>query len=285
MKLYKRILLRLAVPLPDPLYLKLVYFIKMKGYLNLKKPISYNEKLNWLKIHDRKPQYKAVVDKYEAKRIASELIGEEYIIPTYGVWDNFDSIDFSKLPEEFVLKTTHDSGGVVIVRGSNKADKTIIKRKIDESLRKNYYYDFREWPYKNIKPRIIAEKVISETIPIDYKFFVFNGEIDSVMVCTDRASGHPSFRFYDKKWNRLIYMKKELEPENDLEKPENFEEMISIVKKLAEGFVHIRVDLYNEEGKIYFGELTLYNQGGFDTDITRDTDLYWGAKIDLSLVR
>ena len=284
MKFYKRILVKVAAILPDSIYIKMVYYTKLKRKTDLTNPNTYNEKLNWLKLHDRKAQYKIMVDKYDAKKYVSELIGEKYIIHTYGVWNHFDDIDFSALPEQFVLKTTHDSGGVVIVR--NKADMEMekVKKAIEGSLKNNYFYLCREWPYKDLKHRIIAEKVISETMPNDYKFFMFDGQMDSVMVCTDRISGHPTFRFYDEKWERLYYQKKELEPNTDVEKPENYEEMIEIAKKLSEGFLHVRVDLYNVNGKVFFGELTLFDQGGFDTDISYDTDLYWGSKIDLNRV-
>lgn len=284
MKFYKKILVKLAVILPDSIYIKMVYYTKLKRRMNLANPKTYNEKLNWLKLHDRKAQYKIMVDKYDAKEYVARLIGEKYIIPIYGVWNHFNDIDFSVLPEQFVLKTTHDSGGVVIVRNKSEMEKGKVKNTIEGSLNNNYYYLCREWPYKDLKHRIIAEKVISETVPNDYKFFMFNGRMDSVMVCTDRESGHPTFRFYDEKWKRLYYQKKELEPKTDVEKPENYEEMIEIAKKLSEGFLHVRVDLYNVNGKVFFGELTLFDQGGFDTDISYDTDLYWGSKIDLNRV-
>lgn len=285
MKLYKKIFVKLAVILPDTAYIKMVYYSKMKRRIDLENPKGYNEKLNWLKLHNRKEEYKKFVDKYDAKEYVAGLIGEKYIIPTYGVWDRFDDIDFSKLPERFVLKPTHDSGAVVIVRDKNKMEITKARKIIEASLKNNYYYLCREWQYKDLKHRIIAEEFISETVPNDYKFFMFNGEMDSVMVCTDRSSGHPTFRFYDEKWNRLYYHKKELEPETDLERPDNFEEMIEIAKKLSEGFLHIRVDLYNVDGKVFFGELTLFDKGGFDTDISNETDLYWGSKIDLNSVK
>ena len=274
----------MAKVIPDSMYLRLVFKSKLKRKMNLSNPQSYNEKLNWLKIHDRKPKYRSMVDKYDAKAYVANLVGEEYIIPTYGVWDKYDDIDFSKLPDQFVLKTTHDSGGVVIVRNKSDLKSNKGRKKIEDSLRNNYYYLCREWPYKDLKHRIIAEKVICDTVPDDYKFFMFDGEMDSVMVCTDRALGHPTFRFYDEKWNRIIYQKDELEPDTEVERPENYEKMIEIAKKLSKGFVHMRIDLYNVNGKIYFGELTFFDQGGFDTDITYETDLMWGKKMDLSKI-
>ena len=226
-----------------------------------------------------------MVDKNEAKKYVADKIGEQYVIPTYGVWDRFEDIDFSKLPSNFVLKTTHDSGGVVLINDKNNMDIDKTKNVLEKSLKNNYYYLCREWPYKNLKHRIIAEKMITNTVPNDYKFFMFNGKMDSVMVCTNRASGHPTFRFYDKGWNRLLYQKPELEPESNVERPENYEKMIRIAEQLSENLVHMRVDLYNIDGQIYFGELTFFDQGGFDTDITLETDLKWGELMDLDKIK
>lgn len=285
LKLYKSMFVKFAKHLPDSLYLRLVFYTKLKMRLNLSSPKSYNEKVNWLKLHDRKNEYHEMVDKYDAKQYVARLVGKKYTIPTYGVWDRFDQIDFSALPDRFVLKTTHDSGGVVLVRDKEKMDVAATRKKLEESLANNYYYLCREWPYKDIKHRIIAEELICNEVPDDYKFFMFNGEMDSVMVCTDRASGHPKFRFYNKNWKRLYYQKDYLEPESNVEKPENFEEMVQLAHTLAKGFVHVRVDLYNINGRVLFGELTLYDQGGFDTDITYETDLAWGAKMDLTQIK
>lgn len=271
--------------IPTPVFVSLK-FKKNLGYnLNLKNPKTYNEKLNWQKIYDHRDIYHEMVDKYKAKEYVSKYIDSKYIIPTYGVWNEFNEVNFSVLPDEFVLKTTHDSGGVVIIHNKNQMDLLKVQSIIQKSLNTNYFYVCREWPYKDLKPRIIAEKIISEETPNDYKFFMFNGKFDSVMVCSDRKNGHAKYRFYDRDWNRLMYMKPECEPAGDLSKPDNFDEMIDIAEKLSEGFPQLRVDLYNVAGKIYFGELTLFDEGGFDTEITYKTDLYWGSKINLDLIR
>lgn len=148
--------------LPDKMYLKICYKLATGKKLDLKNPQTFNEKLQWLKLYDRKPEYTRMVDKYEAKKYVAEKIGEEYIIPTLGVWDHFDEIDFDSLPDQFVLKCTHDSGGLVIVRDKAKLDKVAAKQKIEKSLKRNYYYSGREWPYKDVKPRIIAEKYMED---------------------------------------------------------------------------------------------------------------------------
>lgn len=269
--------------LPDKMYLKLLFHAHMGYKLNLEKPKSYNEKLQWLKLYDRKEIYTNLVDKYEVKEIIGNKIGREYIIPTIGVWDTVEEIDFDILPDKFVLKCTHDSGGIIVCKNKNEFDVDEAKRKLKKSLKGSYYHSGREWPYLNIKPRIIAEEYIGdiEKVPEDYKFYTFNGEIDSVMICKDRDKGYPNFFFYDMEWNRLVYQNEEPKIDKPIEKPENFDRMIDIVNILSKDFVQIRVDLYNINGKIYFGELTFFNQSGFDTDITYDTDAYWGSKFEL----
>lgn len=266
--------------IPDSLFLK-NRFKKIMGYpLDLKNPQTFNEKLQWLKLHVRKPIYTTMVDKYEVKMFVAGLIGNEYIIPTLGVWDSFDEIDFNKLPNQFVLKCTHDSGSYIVCDDKSTIDLKMIKKKLQKCLNKNYFWDSREWPYKKVIPRIIAEKYIGY-FPKDYKFFVFNGKIDSVMICTGRENGHPKFYFYDQDWNRLYYQRDELEMNDNIEKPLNFDKMKEVVLRLACNFTQIRIDLYNVEGKIYFGEYTLYNQSGFDTDISYDTDVKWGKLVNI----
>lgn len=269
--------------MPDKLYLKLLFFSNMNRRLDFKNLNTYNEKLQWLKLNDHQKKYVNMVDKYEAKFLVEKIIGNEYIIPTLGVWDKFEDINFSLLPNKFVLKCTHDSGGLVICKDKNKFDIEAAKIKINESLKREFYYIGREWPYKNVKPRIIAEEFIegSEHAPDDFKFFTFDGKIDSIMVCKDRELGKPKFLFYDLEWNRLLYQNNEPDSCYNLRKPENFEKMIEIVKSLSKDFRQIRIDLYNVNGKIYFGEYTFFNDSGFDRDISYETDLYWGSKIDL----
>lgn len=269
--------------LPDKAYLRLMFRAHVGNKLNLDMPLTYNEKLQWLKLYDRKEIYTDLVDKYAVKEIIGNKIGMEYIIPTLGVWENIEDIDFDSLPKRFVLKCTHDSGGIIVCKDKEHFDISNAKKILAKSMKKIYFYSGREWPYLNIKPRIIAEEYIGDIdkVPEDYKFYTFNGEIDSVMLCKDRDKGYPKFFFYDMEWNRLEYQHIEPKSERMVEKPENFEKMIEIVNILAKDFVQIRVDLYNVNGKIYFGELTFFNQSGFDVDITYETDLYWGSKLVL----
>ena len=185
----------------DEQYLKIAYKIKMGKPLELEKPQTFNEKIQWLKLHDRNPIYTQWVDKCEAKSLATKAIGEEYIIPTLGVWNHFDEIDFSKLPDQFVLKCTHDSGGLVICRDKSKLDMTAAKRKIENCLKHNFFWGQREWPYKDVKPRIIAEAYMEDDVTHelrDYKFFTFDGEVKALFIATERGSKEETkFDFFD----------------------------------------------------------------------------------------
>lgn len=253
--------------LPDALYLKLKYRVLMGKNLNLKNPVNYTEKLQWLKLHDRKPIYTDMVDKYEAKRYVAERIGEKYIIPTYGVWNSFDEIDFDALPDRFVLKCTHDSGGLVIVKDKSQLDKEQAREKITQCLKRNFYYSGREWPYKNVKPRILAEAYMedSKTAELrDYKFFVFNGKAKALFIASERQKEgeETKFDFFDMDYNHLPIKNGHPNAEVPPRKPETFEQMRVLAEKLAADVPHLRVDFYEVDGKIYFGELTFSHWTG-----------------------
>lgn len=281
MKTIREIIKRI---MPDKWFLQIVYYRVFNRKLDLKAPKYYSEKLQWMKLYDRNPLYTYVVDKDSAKEYISNLIGDEYIIPTIGKWKSAEEIDFDALPNQFVLKCTHDCGGIVIVKDKRNIDKESIMNKLNSRLNRNYYLKEREWPYKNIVPQIIAENYIDESgelnlgILNDYKFYCFEGKIDCVMVCLERYKhAHPIFVFYDLNWNRLYYLKEEPNEQYSVCKPDNFDKMIEIVTKISSCFKCVRVDLYNVNGKILFGELTFFNQGGFDIDISEETDKYWGS--------
>lgn len=272
----------------DKFYLRLLFRNRMGRKLDLDNPSTFNEKLQWIKLYNRNPEYTILVDKEAVKQEVATRIGREYIIPTLGVWDCFENIDFSELPDQFVMKCTHDSGGLIICKDKSTLDLKNAKKKINHCMKRNYFTNTREWPYRNVPRKIIAEKYISGTdgsIPMDYKFFCFNGEPDCVMVCVGREFGRPKFFFYDMDWKRKLYQKPSIEPgeKEVVEKPENFEEMVYVVKELAKGYPEVRIDLYNIDGKIYFGEYTFFNQSGFDRDISNETDMYWGHHLSLEI--
>ena len=253
--------------LPDKLYIALKYKKNIGKWPNFKNPQTFNEKLQWLKLNDKNPEYIKMVDKHEAKKYVADLIGGEYIIPEYGVWERFEDINFDSLPNQFVLKTTHDCAGVVICRDKKSFDREKAKSFINMHLKKNYFYEGREWPYKNVKPRIIAEKLLNDDASVesaltDYKFYCFNGVPKFMYISKDKAE-NPTTDFFDMDFNRLDMHMRDPNSEVPPSKPACFEEMIKLAKILSKDINHIRVDFYFSEGKVYVGELTLYHCAGF----------------------
>lgn len=243
-----------------------MYQVKLGKKLNLNKPLYFNEKLNWLKLHDRKDIYTKMADKYEVREIIKERLGEDYLIPLLGVWDRVEDIDFSKLPEQFVLKCTHDSGSVIICKDKKSFDKEEAIRKLIMTMKTNYFYPSREWPYKNIKPRIIAEKYMVDESGMelkDYKIYNFGGEPKLIQVDFGRFVHHER-NLYTLDWK---YIPEEIEyPTNEsvqITKPGCLEEMLACARLLAKGIPSVRTDFYSINGKIYFGEITFYQEGGF----------------------
>lgn len=253
--------------LPDKLYLKIRYRYRLGRGLNLKNPETFNEKLQWLKLYDRNPMYTKLVDKYEVKKYVADLIGEEYIIPTLGVWDHFEDIDFNILPNQFVLKCTHDSGSQVIVKNKDKLDKKAVKKKLERCLKHNYYYGGREWPYKNVRPRIIAEKYMTDesgTELKDYKIFNFNGEPKMIQVDYNRFIDHKR-NLYSVNWDlinaSILYKSDESQR---FEKPKQLEKMLEFARLLSDCKTFVRTDFYSIEEQIYFGEITFYPGSGIE---------------------
>lgn len=253
---------------PEEWYLKRKFKKKVGYPLNLDNPRTFNEKLQWLKLHDRNPLYTKMVDKYEAKKYVAELIGEEYIIPTLGVWNHFDDIDFDKLPNQFVLKCTHDSGSVVICTDKGSFDKKAAKKKLERGLRYNYYYAGFEWPYKNVKPRIIAEKFMvdeSQKDLTDYKFMCFNGRVQCSFTCTGRNTENGlHVTFYDRDWQKLPFGRHYPADYGSTPKPVNYEKMVQLAEKLATSLKFARIDFYEINGSVYLGEITFYPGCGFE---------------------
>ena len=256
--------------MPDTIYLRIIYLLHTGRVLRLNPPVTFNEKLQWLKLNDRKSIYTALVDKSTVKDVVSGIIGDQYIIPTLGVWDCMEDINFDMLPQKFVLKTTHDGGGSgVIIFDKRETDAESTYNKLTKSLKHNIYKTLREWPYKGIKPRIMAEQYIepsgkSETGLQDYKFFCFNGEPIFCQVKTHEY-GHDYIDLFDMDWKLLPFTG--LNPQHGHakttpEKPKKFEKMLELAKKLADFAKFERVDFYNVDGKIYFGEITFFPASG-----------------------
>lgn len=254
----------------DKWYIQCHYFLHTGKCLNLKHPKTFTEKLQWLKLNDRKENYQQLVDKYEVKSIVAREIGEEHIIPTLGVWDNFDKIEVSQLPNRFVLKTTHDSGGVVVCRDKGKFDWGAARKKLEGNLNNNFYLANREWPYKNVKPRLMAETYIADSGNddelTDYKFYCFNGKAEFCQVIAGRTSDE-TIDFYDRNWTHQPFTG--LQPSAKKaavakEKPLEYDKMLLIADRLAGmvGSAFVRVDLYDTPSGIYFGEITFYPYSG-----------------------
>ncbi len=266
-RILKYLLIKNARLFPDELYLKMLFPLRTGYKLNLKNPQTFNEKLQWLKLNNRKPEMVKMVDKVDVKEYVAKIIGEEYIIPTLGVYNSVDEIDFDSLPNQFVLKCTHDSGGIVICSDKSKLDIEAAKAKLRRGLKVNYYYQNREWPYKQVKPRIIAEQYMVDESGYelkDYKFFCFDGEVKLLFIASDRGSKteETKFDFFDTDFNHLPFTNGHPNSTKKIAKPQGFEEMKKIAATLSKGHPHIRVDLYDINGKIYFGELTFYHWSG-----------------------
>ena len=275
------------IRLTDKNYLKILYKKMFNKKLNLANLQTFNEKLQWLKLYDRNPEYAKMVDKYETKKYVANVIGEEYIIPTLGIYDSFDEIDFEELPDKFVMKCTHDSGSTIVCKEKEKFDKKKAKNKINKCLRKNFYYEFREWTYKNVKPRIIIEKYMEDSELkelVDYKVYAFNGECDYLMACYDREKGNTKFFYYDRAWNLIKRFSNDGMKYGDsikIPKPKELNKMFEFASILSKNIPFVRVDFYEANGKLYFGELTFYPNAGFETGRTKELDDYLDSKLKI----
>lgn len=270
---------------PDEKYLKKMCDVRLGYKLNLENPRTFNEKLQWLKLHNRKSEYITMVDKYDVKKYVAEIIGEKYIIPTLGVWQHFDEINFDELPNQFVLKCTHDSGGLVICKDKKDLDLIKAEKKITKSLHNNYYFYGREWPYKNVKPRIIAEPYMEDNKVhelIDYKFMCFNGEVKCSFTCSERFSQEGlKVTFFDNDWKVMPFERHYPSSKNPPQKPLNFNKMLEFATKLSRGIPFVRVDFYEINGLLYFGELTFFPGNGFEEFTPLEWDYKMGSWLKL----
>lgn len=284
--LFKYIVYKTARIWSDETFLKMLFPLRVGYKLNLDNPKTFNEKLQWLKLHNRKPIYTKMVDKVEAKEFVANIIGEEYIIPTLGVYDSVDEIDFDKLPDQFVLKCTHDSGGIVVCSNKSELDIEEVRNKLRKGLKRRYFYQNREWPYKQVKPRIIAEKYMVDESGYelkDYKFFCFDGKVELLFIATDRGSKteETKFDFFDADFNHLPFTNGHPNATKPSVRPKGFDKMKEIAAILSKGHPHLRVDLYDINGKIYFGELTFYHWSGMTPFVPIEWDYKLGDMIKL----
>ncbi len=273
----------------DESYIRLLWRIKFLRNLNLETPQGYNEKLQWLKLHDHNPSYTKMVDKYLVKPYVSGIIGEEYIIPTLGVWDKPEDIDFSSLPQQFVLKTNHTGGGggVVICRDKSSFNISKAIKELSCSMKGDVYKELREWPYKNVDKKIIAEKYMEDNSGNlnDFKVLCFSGKAKLIEYHANRYSGHHTQDFYDTNWNKTEISQggRNTMSEVVVPRPVTLEKMIQLSEQLTKDMPHCRVDWYEVKGKLYFGELTFYDSSGFDKFDRKEDELLLGSWIDLSL--
>lgn len=285
MKLFRK----LSRLIPDRIYLQIVYFRHFKKFIDFDNPKTFNEKIQWLKLNYRKEEYTNLVDKYRVKQYITKLIGEEYVIPTLGVWKNVDDIDFKSLPEKFVLKCNNDSGGIVICKNKKDFDEVKAKSFLKERLKNNGYWYGREWPYKDVKPCIIAEKYMEDSISKDlkdYKFFCFNGSMEFFDIDIDRFIEHRS-NYYDRNGNFLPFGKTYCPPDytKKIEMPKNLDKMIELAETISHNTVLSRIDFYEIDGQVYFGEITFYPGSGFSPFTDEKWDYKLGDMIDLPNIK
>lgn len=270
--------------LSDKQFLKKLYKAKLGENLDLRNPLTFTEKMNWLKLYDRRPEYTLMADKYAVREYIAGKIGEEYLVPLLGVWDNADDIDFSLLPEKFVLKCNHNSD-VVICTDKSTINEKEVKDKLNKQLKDNYYLHKREWPYKNIPRKIICEKYMENTNGeelFDYKLFCFNGEVKLIQLNSGRFSGDFRADHYDINWKHTDLVIGKYPMRGDIfSKPPCFEEMVDIASKLSLGIPHLRVDFNYWDNKLYFGELTFFESAGFMKMSPESWDELLGSWIEL----
>lgn len=269
--------------LSDEKYVKFIYRLRMGKLLNLSAPKAFSEKLQWLKVYDHNPKYSKMADKISMRDYVSSIIGEGHTVPILGVWDSFDAIDFDSLPSSFVLKTNHDSGSYVICRDKNDLDYKKAKKKIEKSLKTNYYKVTREWQYKEIKRKVIAEVLLKDDGEslTDYKFFCFNGK-PLFMYIEKESDDHPLQAIFDMDFNPLPFTMEDDKWEDKIIKPDNFSEMIDYAAKLSYSIPFLRVDMYVVNGVVYIGELTFYHYGGFVNFNPPAWDNTIGEQLDIS---
>lgn len=279
---------KLSHLIKDKRYIKMQYKAYTGNKLNLKNPLTYTDKINYLKLNDKNPQYTQLVDKYAVKDYITQTIGEKYVIKTLGVWDKVEDIDWEVLPNQFVIKCTHDSGSTIVCKDKSNFDIRSAEKKLKSKMKYNLFWWSREWAYKEVKPRIMAEEYMedSKTAELrDYKFFCSNGEAKALFIATERQKKgeEVKFDFFDMDFNHLPIKNGHPNALVPPSKPEKFDEMRELAGKLSVGFPQARVDFYEVDGQVYFGEITFYHHAGLVDFAPREWNVKFGEFIDLSL--
>ncbi len=285
-KVFKLVALEHLSPfLSTSAYIKIRWKIRMGYSIDLNNPQTFNEKLQWLKVNYRNPLYTTLVDKFCVKKYVEEKIGSEYVVPLIDSWDSVDDIDWVKLPNQFVIKCSHDCGGMVICKDKSKLDIEGAKRKLKKCLRTNYYWKSREWPYRGVKHKIFCESYMEDEHGElrDYKFFCFNGEPKVLFVASERQKKdeETKFDFFDMDFNHLPFTNGHPNSSAVIEQPEGFEKMKELAAILSQGMPQVRVDFYNVNGHIYFGEFTFFHWGGMTPFTPKEWDYKLGSWIEL----
>lgn len=270
----------------DNIFLRLKYALVFKKNLCIDFPVTFNEKLQWLKLYDRRPEYTVMVDKYLVREYVEKKIGAQYLVPLLGVWDNPSEIDFSALPKQFVLKCNHNSGlGMCICKDKEQLNIAKVKKALHKGLKQNYYLTGREWPYKNVPRKIIAEQFLQSDAGglTDYKVHCFNGKPKLILVCKDRfANTGLTEDFFNENWEHLnICRPNHPNAAQTIQKPDQLSQMLELTSELSKGIPFLRVDFYIVNGKIYFSELTFFPASGFEKFVPEEWDYTLGAWLTL----
>lgn len=269
---------------PDSLHLSILFRAKIGCWPNLRNPKSFNEKLQWLKLHDRNPNYINLVDKLRVKEWVANMVGAQFVPETYMSWSNAEEINVNALPSRFVLKTNNDSGGVVVCDDKDTFDVSRAIKKLNKHLKRNYFWGRREWPYKDIVPCVFAEENLSrgDSELVDYKFLCFSGEPQCLFTCTGRSRNDLKVDFFDLEWNHLPFIRHYPNADTSISKPVQLSTMIELSRILSAGIPFVRVDFYEISGRVYFGEMTFYPGSGLEEFIPVEWDYRLGSLMDLS---
>lgn len=264
-------------------YYERTYKRRMGRVPDYENPRTFSEKLAWMRLYDHNPLYTTLVDKLAVRDYVRERVGEDVLIPLYGVWERAEDIDFDSLPDSFVLKCNHESGFVIICQDKSKLDTTYVRAQLAARLRMNYYYRCGEWPYLNIKPRIMAEKLLTNEDggePTDYKFHCFNGKPQYIYAMKDRHTRHLE-GCYSLDWQLLPFITSPQMPKELIPRPRHLDRMLQIATVLSEGLPAARPDLYEVKDRVYFGEITIISNAGILNYNPASYDRYWGDRLEL----